>query len=291
MMPHSIQETGARRSPIEYPAHRDSGDGIAPVLILGLKISDAVDTPVNVHKTFPTPHGGEGFVQIEVHHVNLHKTFTTPHGGGGPGSGPVGVNEKLLPFLPCPLVAKDGGQYKLTTPEQSIGRLKAFHGNFGMHVRALTYILMMGETGLREVVSKLLEFSNNFIANQLLLSMGAHAHGPPATVDKGLRVLNAYYRNTLNIQGGTIVEASGISRENRVSARDMMIVLERFAPYYQLMRHSGRQYYKTGHLKGIRSRVGYLSSVRDDPYRFVVMVNTPGKSTHEIMRTIERHLN
>jgi D-alanyl-D-alanine carboxypeptidase/D-alanyl-D-alanine-endopeptidase (penicillin-binding protein 4) len=148
----------------------------------------------------------------------------------------------------------------------------------------------LSETGLREVVAKLLEFSNNFIANQLLLSMGAHTHGPPATVEKGVRVLNTYYRNSLSIHGGAIVEASGISRQNRVSARNMMTVLEHFAPHYQLMRHNGRQYYKTGHLKGIRSRVGYLSSVQGDPYRFVVMVNTPGKSTHRIMRTIEHHL-
>ncbi len=148
----------------------------------------------------------------------------------------------------------------------------------------------LSETGLQEIVAKLLEFSNNFIANQLLLSMGAHAYGPPATVEKGLRVLNTYYRNKLNIQGGTIVEASGISRQNRVSARDMMTVLEHFSPYYKLMRHNGRQYYKTGHLKGIRSRIGYLSSDQGDPYRFVVMVNTSGKSTHGIMRTIERHL-
>lgn len=155
------------------------------------------------------------------------------------------------------------------------------------HHRVWRYL---SETGLREVVAKLLEFSNNFIANQLLLSMGAHVYGPPATVENGLRVLNAYYRNVLNIQGGTIVEASGISRQNRVSARDMMTVLERFAPYFTLMRHSGRQYYKTGHLKGIQSRVGYLSTDRGGFYRFVVIVNTPGKSTHGIMRMIERYL-
>jgi glycine dehydrogenase subunit 2 len=92
-----------------------------------------------------------GDLGFDVMHFNLHKTFTTPHGGGGPGSGPVGVSEKLLPFLPCPLVVKNGDEYKLVTPEKSIGRLKAFHGNFGMLVRALTYILMMGEAGLREV--------------------------------------------------------------------------------------------------------------------------------------------
>jgi glycine dehydrogenase subunit 2 len=92
-----------------------------------------------------------GDLGIDVMHFNLHKTFTTPHGGGGPGSGPVGVNEKLLLFLPCPLIVKEGQAYKLVTPEQSIGRLKAFHGNFGMLVRALTYILMLGEDGLRDV--------------------------------------------------------------------------------------------------------------------------------------------
>jgi len=91
-----------------------------------------------------------GDLGFDVMHFNLHKTFSTPHGGGGPGSGPVGVNEKLAPFLPCPLVVEEGDQYKLVTPEQSIGRLKAFHGNFGMHIRSLTYILMLGEAGLRE---------------------------------------------------------------------------------------------------------------------------------------------
>jgi glycine dehydrogenase subunit 2 len=84
-------------------------------------------------------------------HFNLHKTFTTPHGGGGPGSGPVGSSEQLAPFLPGPIAGKEGEDYKLVTPEQSIGRLKAFHGNFGMFVRALTYIMMMGDEGLREI--------------------------------------------------------------------------------------------------------------------------------------------
>jgi len=92
-----------------------------------------------------------GDLGIDVMHFNLHKTFTTPHGGGGPGSGPVGVNKKLLPFLPGPIVGKTDDRYEFVMPEQSIGRLKAFHGNFGMFVRALTYIMMMGADGLREV--------------------------------------------------------------------------------------------------------------------------------------------
>jgi glycine dehydrogenase subunit 2 len=92
-----------------------------------------------------------GDLGFDVMHFNLHKTFTTPHGGGGPGSGPVGVSERLVSFLPGPIVRKKRDGYQFVMPEKSIGRLKAFHGNFGMLVRALTYILMMGDEGLREV--------------------------------------------------------------------------------------------------------------------------------------------
>lgn len=92
-----------------------------------------------------------GDLGIDVLHFNMHKTFTTPHGGGGPGSGPVGVTESLAPFLPGPNVAKDIDGYKLVLPEQSIGRIKAFYGNYGMFIRAFTYIRMMGPDGLRSV--------------------------------------------------------------------------------------------------------------------------------------------
>lgn len=90
-----------------------------------------------------------GDLGIDVMHFNLHKTFSTPHGGGGPGSGPVGASLALMVFLPGPIVAKLGNQYNLVTPEKSIGRLKAFHGNYGIFIRAYTYIRMMGPDGLR----------------------------------------------------------------------------------------------------------------------------------------------
>ena len=90
-----------------------------------------------------------GDLGIDVLHFNLHKTFSTPHGGGGPGSGPVGVTEDLAPFLPGPIAAKDIDGYKLVLPEQSIGRMKTFYGNYGMFIRAYTYIRMMGPDGLR----------------------------------------------------------------------------------------------------------------------------------------------
>jgi len=92
-----------------------------------------------------------GDLGFDVMHFNLHKTFTTPHGGGGPGSGPVGVTAALAPFLPGPIAAKEGDEYVLSMPEKSIGRLKAFYGNYGMLIRAYTYIRMMGADGLRSV--------------------------------------------------------------------------------------------------------------------------------------------
>ncbi len=92
-----------------------------------------------------------GDLGFDVMHFNLHKTFTTPHGGGGPGSGPVGVTEQLAPFLPGPIAARGDDDYKLVMPEKSIGRLKAFNGNFGVLIRALTYIAMLGDEGLRDV--------------------------------------------------------------------------------------------------------------------------------------------
>lgn len=100
-----------------------------------------------------------GELGFDVMHYNLHKTFSTPHGGGGPGSGAVGANDLLAPFLPGPIVeiVEEGDDedtaplYGLRMPPQSIGRLKAFHGNFGMHVRAYAYIRTYGADGLREV--------------------------------------------------------------------------------------------------------------------------------------------
>ena len=114
---------------------------------------------------------------FDVVHLNLHKTFTTPHGGGGPGSGPVCVNDKLEPYLPAPVVRRqqvdNGESFSLTTPEESIGKVNGFHGNFGVLVRAYAYIRTMGNTGLPEV-------SSNAVlnANYLLQSLKDTYHLP-----------------------------------------------------------------------------------------------------------------
>jgi len=93
-----------------------------------------------------------GDMGFDVVHLNLHKTFTGPHGGGGPGSGPVGVKADLIPFLPSPLIIKEEEQYKLDYNRSlSIGRVKPYYGNFGINVRAYTYIRSMGPDGLKAV--------------------------------------------------------------------------------------------------------------------------------------------
>jgi glycine dehydrogenase subunit 2 len=93
-----------------------------------------------------------GDMGFDVVHLNLHKTFTGPHGGGGPGSGPVGVKADLIPFLPKPLVTKRGDEFILDYDRpQAIGRVKPYYGNFGINVRAYTYIRSMGPDGLKAV--------------------------------------------------------------------------------------------------------------------------------------------
>lgn len=88
---------------------------------------------------------------FDIMHVNLHKTFSTPHGGGGPGAGPIGVVEKLAPFLPVPIIEKADRYYLQYNRPLSIGRIHSFFGNFMVMLRAYTYIMMLGSDGLRSV--------------------------------------------------------------------------------------------------------------------------------------------
>ena len=134
-----------------------------------------------------------------------------------------------------------------------------------------------------QVVSKLLEYSNNFIANQLLIATGAKVYGPPGTLDKGLRAALTYAKNNLKIENLIVVEGSGISRRNRISAKSLYKILKVFEPYHSLMRRRGKAFYKTGTLKGINTRAGYVENAKGELYCFVVLLNTPGKSAKPIM--------
>jgi len=108
-----------------------------------------------------------GAMGFDVVHINLHKTFTTPHGGGGPGSGPVGVKDFLKPYLPTPLVVKNGDTFELDFDRpESIGKVSTFWGNFGMVVRAFVYAKMLGAEGLRKT-SEMAVLNANYIIRQL----------------------------------------------------------------------------------------------------------------------------
>ncbi len=114
-----------------------------------------------------------GDMGVDVIHLNLHKTFSTPHGGGGPGSGPCCCTSELEPYLPVPRVIKQDETYKLDFDSpKTIGRVKAFYGNFGMHLRALAYILTHGRDGLREATEA------------AVLNARYIAHGLTETYDK-----------------------------------------------------------------------------------------------------------
>ncbi|HET9489490.1 MAG TPA: aminomethyl-transferring glycine dehydrogenase subunit GcvPB [Methylomirabilota bacterium] len=119
-----------------------------------------------------------GDLGFDVCHFNLHKTFTTPHGGGGPGAGPVGVKSHLEPFLPVPVVARDDGRYRLDWKRpKSIGKLHGLWGNFGMLVRAYTYIRTMGADGLRSV-SENAVLNANYVLKRLEGHYDVAAPGP-----------------------------------------------------------------------------------------------------------------
>jgi D-alanyl-D-alanine carboxypeptidase/D-alanyl-D-alanine-endopeptidase (penicillin-binding protein 4) len=142
-----------------------------------------------------------------------------------------------------------------------------------------------------QVLSKLFEYSNNYIANQLLIATGAKVFGPPGTLDKGIRTALTYAKNTLKIENPIIVEGSGISRKNRISAKSLYKILKVFEPYHFVMRRSGRTFYKTGTLKGINTRAGFVENHKGELYCFVVLLNTPGKSMKPIMDILLHNLN
>lgn len=149
----------------------------------------------------------------------------------------------------------------------------------------------VSKLSLEEIISRLLEFSNNYTTNQLLIAAGAKAYGPPGTLDKGVLAALSYAKNILYLEHTRITEGSGISWKNKTSAKDMEKILKAFEPYHGLMRHEGREFYKTGTLSGINTRAGYIENTKGQLYRFVVLINTPGKSTKKIMRKLYHNMD
>ena len=165
------------------------------------------------------------------------------------------------------------------------GRIKTGWVNMDKDRPLTTYISWLS---LDQVLSKLLEYSNNFIANQILLSLGAKVYGSPATLEKGVLAVSTYARDILGINNISLAEGSGISRDNLICATDMMKILEKFSSYRHLMRKREKEFYKTGTLKGVAARAGYIENRKKELYRYVVFINTHGTSMKHIMSIIHQ---
>jgi len=141
---------------------------------------------------------------------------------------------------------------------------------------------------LEESISKLMKHSNNFMANQILITAGATAFGEPGNLEKAVKIVKAYAKEKLKIDDIKIVEGSGISRDNKVSADMLFKALMVFKPYAHLLKYEDGIYYKTGTLKGISSRAGYIEHSNGNLYPFVVILNSPLKSAVHFMKRIRR---
>ncbi len=145
--------------------------------------------------------------------------------------------------------------------------------------------------GMDDTTAKLLFYSNNYIANQLFIAAGAKQFGPPGTLAKGVRAATMYADNVLGIKGLQIEEGSGLSRGNRLSARMLEKILAAFESHRGLMRKENGQYFKTGTLTGVQTRAGYFENKTGRRFRFVIMINSPGKSIRPIMTRLFRILH
>jgi len=166
---------------------------------------------------------------------------------------------------------------------QTKGTIRAGHVDPNSDTLILNY-----QSGfeLREVISRMLHYSNNFTANQLLVAAGAAKYGCPGTLQKGIRSVLDYSEKYLGIRGLQIAEGSGLSRKNQLSATMMGKMLNEFKPYRILLRRNGREFFKTGTLTGIRTRAGYLESKDGRLLSFVILLNSGKSSPEKVMEKI-----
>jgi glycine dehydrogenase subunit 2 len=190
-----------------------------------------------------------GDLGVDAMHINLHKTFSTPHGGGGPGSGPVVFSTDLVPFAPGPFVVRDGDALVLQDPNEgsAIGRMAAFHGQMGMYVRALTYMMSHGGDGLRQVAEDAV-LNANYVLESLKDVMTPSFEGPcmhealfddrflkdtgvttldfsKALIDEGFHPMTMYF--PLVVQGAMLIEPT--ETESRESLDEFIGALRHLA--------------------------------------------------------------
>jgi serine-type D-Ala-D-Ala carboxypeptidase/endopeptidase (penicillin-binding protein 4) len=138
------------------------------------------------------------------------------------------------------------------------------------------------------IISGLMDYSNNYIANQLLLAVGAAVYGPPATLEKGLLAARTFAEEKLGLIDFQIQEGSGLSRGNRFTADQLLRILNAFEPHYTLLKNEGSEYFKTGTLTGVRTRVGFIENNQKQRYRYVVLINTPDQPIEPVMRELRK---
>jgi D-alanyl-D-alanine carboxypeptidase/D-alanyl-D-alanine-endopeptidase (penicillin-binding protein 4) len=144
---------------------------------------------------------------------------------------------------------------------------------------------------LVELLQRLLQYSNNFMANQIFLTVGARTSASAATLEKGVKALKTYATEILGIPGTIITEGSGLSRKNRITPRQMLKVLMAFKEHHGLMNHGGNEFYKTGTLSGIRTRAGYFADKNGRLYPYVIMVNQKGQGYGRIKNRLRAMVN
>ncbi len=152
-------------------------------------------------------------------------------------------------------------------------------------------IVYTSSFSLADIVQKLLQFSNNFIANQFMLTMGARTYGPPATLEKGTAVLNKFAEETLGLRDVAIVEGSGLSRRNHMTPAQMKDILIAFMPWYEFLRRDGNEFYKTGTLSDVRSRAGFIRGKDNRLYPFVIMLNQTSTGYDAIKRMLKEKVS
>lgn len=210
--------------------------------------------------------------------------------------GRVASAEPQTPLTPTArALARDlpAGEHRINIgrdPEVGLGYfaelLRAFLDRAGVTIRAevrrgpipagsrLVYTHRSGP--LAETVAGLLQYSNNFVANQLLLVLGAETLGAPATLAKGGRAVSGFLADEVGLRRVRLVEGSGLSRENRIDAREMIRLLRHFIPYKDLLKQrDGVFYAKTGTLEGVSTYAGYMKSPAGAFYPFVILLDRP----------------
>jgi D-alanyl-D-alanine carboxypeptidase/D-alanyl-D-alanine-endopeptidase (penicillin-binding protein 4) len=140
---------------------------------------------------------------------------------------------------------------------------------------------------LKGIIQNLLKYSNNFMANQILLTMGAEIAGPPSNLKKSVRVAKSFFPDNCKI---IYVEGSGISRDNRISCMDMMKVLIQFIGFHELMKKDKNGFYKTGTLSGVRTRAGYIKGKNKSLYPYIIMINQKNKNYTEILAKFSKKI-